>query len=235
MLTPTAYIVDDDEIDRSAMTRILRKADILVEENSHPQSFLESLDSIQVGCLIVDVNMPGLDGPALQRQIISRGRSLPVILASGATTIPVATEAMRLGALDVLEKPVDGDTLVALVRRGFSESARAIQMAEMGRRVQQEMETLTPKELEVLPYVCEGYSLKGISAKFGFGFTDAARHQAQILEKLNSCNAIQLLRRFQNANIRIDSPDSLPNRVSQPLANGRGQDDAKPNAGFAST
>jgi two-component system, LuxR family, response regulator FixJ len=201
----TVSIVDDAEYDRFAMARILARVGFQVHEYYDAASFLQQLDVNRVGCAVVDLRMPGMDGAALQRALHDDDLSIPLVLVSGVVTVKIATDAMRLGAIDVLEKPIDQDRLVEIVRQGMEQSHQAIHRRQLAGKVKQELSTLTPKEREVLPFVCSGYSLKEITSHFGFGITTAARHQSRILEKLNSSNPLQLVRKFQLAEIRFES------------------------------
>lgn len=200
---PVVHLVDDNEVDRIAFRRILSKAGIDVKEYDDPDSFLKEVDQISVACLVVDVCLPGLNGPELQLKLLERSLKIPIILVSGVATVPIATEGMRLGALDLLEKPVDPDRFVELVQKGFAISSDRDAQKRMVARLQEEWDTLTPEEQAMLPHVCEGLSLKAIAAKCDLQFTHAAHCQNSILEKFNSCNPMQLVKRFQMADFPV--------------------------------
>lgn len=200
----TVYLVDDSEIDRLAITRILVKAGFQVEQYASAHSFLDSFDPLRVGCLVVDIRMPGLEGPELQQKLKSDGAKTPVIFISGVATVSLAIEAVRLGAIDVLEKPVDSDRLCECVTTGLQLSRAGQERQRIALLTYRELATLTPEEREVLRYVCAGKSLKQISAHFHVDFTTAARHQSRILDKLCSCNPMQLLQKLQAAEFEVE-------------------------------
>ena len=200
----TTYIVDDSEFDRFATAKILIKCGLQVEEYADAESFLAAFDPMRVGCLLLDIRMPGFDGPELHERMIAQGVRTPIIFVSGVANIATATEAMRRGAFDVMEKPLDSERLFESVQKALLHSREGLEKQRMSLSTRQELQTLTPKEKEVLPYICAGQSLKQITAKFGVDFTTAARHQSRILDKLNTASPMQLLKKLQQAEISME-------------------------------
>ena len=201
-LEPIVFLVDDEEVDRQHLARILSKSGLQVQQCINSQAFLDTFDAEQVGCVVIDVNLPGLNGPELHNILVERGSQMPVILVSGVATVSVATTAMRMGALDVLEKPVDEETFTATVKRGIEMSTKMKIRNNAAKKIKEEVETLTSEEREALPYICDGYSVKAVAAQLNIGFVVAARHQSSIFEKLNVCNAIGLVKRLEKTDIQ---------------------------------
>lgn len=199
------YLIDDTETDRLATANVLLKRGLSVQEYADSQSFLKAFDPLRVSCLVVNMRMPGLDGLELQEKLIGAGAKVPIIFISGEATIQFATVVMRMGALDMLEKPVDPERLLECVSNGLDLSREGQQRQELRILTRHELNELTPTEREVLPYICAGYSLKQITARFAVNFTTAARYQGRILEKLNSCTPMQLLTKLQSADIEIET------------------------------
>ena len=113
------YLVDDEPAVRKALWRVLRTAGIEVAAFGSAEEFLGALDEEPAGCAILDVAMPGLDGLALQDALAARGIELPILFLTGRGDIPMSVRAMKAGAFDFLTKPVDGEVLVAAVRRAL--------------------------------------------------------------------------------------------------------------------
>lgn len=204
MSEPIVFLIDDDEVDRKHMVRILKGAGFEVQECGDSDSFLESFDANQVGCAVIDVRLPGLDGPGLHKILLEKDGQMPVILVSGVATVSVATTGMRMGALDVLEKPVDREALVSAVTRGVDLSTKLNLRRNAAKKINEQVKMLTNEEQQVLPYICEGYPIKAIAAKLHVGFVDAARHQSSIFEKLCVCNAIELIKRLETSDIQME-------------------------------
>src|SRR4051812_21725992 len=101
----TVFVIDDDELVRSGLSRLLRSAAWTVEVFASAQSFVERLPHEGVGCVLLDVQMPGMTGPELQRQMLATGVSLPIVYLTGHADVPMSISAMKNGAMDILLKP----------------------------------------------------------------------------------------------------------------------------------
>ena len=112
----TAFVIDDDDVDRLSLSRLLTRRFFQVRSFSSAQAFLEQVDPLQPGCLVLDMRMPGFSGPELQHQLTQRYIRLPIVFVSGLVNVEIATQSMKLGALDVLEKPVDEKRLCETVK-----------------------------------------------------------------------------------------------------------------------
>lgn len=194
-------VVDDCDFDRYATTSILVKAGYRVFDFDDARTFLSLVETMSIGCIVADWKMPSMEGTSLLRFITASDQAIPMILVSGVATVAIATEAMRYGAIDVLEKPVNPEALVESVERGFDISRRGLEKRKLAKTIAAELESLTAKEREVLPFVCSGLSLKEIASEFEFGFATAARHQSRILDKLGCDNPLQLARKLQKADM----------------------------------
>lgn len=122
-LTGTIYIVDDDEDFRDSMQWLLESANHKVITFPSARDFLNNFDG-EIGCMLLDVRMPEINGLALQQIMQERGISMPIIVISGHGDIPMAVSAMKQGAMDFLEKPFDGDVLLRLVNRALSKASQ---------------------------------------------------------------------------------------------------------------
>ncbi len=186
------FIVDDDAGVRDALSMMLEVAGYSVAAFHGAAEFLDSCTPDIRGCMILDVDMPDIDGPTLQDELIRRGFELPVIFLSGHGTIPITVRTIKAGALDFLTKPVEGPVLLAHVQkalaqnvsmkaRGFSRQSTALRLA-----------SLTEREREVLMLTISGYISKEIAKRLGISYRTVEIHRAHILQKTGASNMLEL-------------------------------------------
>jgi two-component system response regulator FixJ len=120
------HLIDDDDGVRQAVAFLLTTMGFAVRVYPSAVSFLDALPSIQPGCIVTDVRMPGMDGLALQRELMSRGIRLPVIVITGHADVPLAVEAMKAGAVDFIEKPFSDESLLAAIRAAIDRQERDV-------------------------------------------------------------------------------------------------------------
>ena len=170
-IAPTVFLIDDDQAVRDAVGLLLRATGLIVESFASATDFLKSDSIRRPGCLLLDVRMPGMSGLDLQKQLQEQGHHIPIIFMTGHGDIPMATRAMKAGAFDFIEKPFQGQTLLARVREALERDARELcrqaQRSEAARRLAR----LSPREREVLGLIARGRdnpviaSLLGVSEK----------------------------------------------------------------------
>ena len=200
--SPTVFVVDDEESVRKALARLLRAAGFNVAAFASPREFLESYDPHAPGCLILDVAMPGLNGLELQQQLADRGAGLPIIFLTGRADVPMSVQAMKKGALDFLTKPVNDENLLAAVRGAIQRDYADRQArAELG-DIKQRLETLTPREREVLVHVVSGKLNKQTAAELGTVEKTIKVHRARVMEKMMVQSVAELVRLAEKAGIR---------------------------------
>ncbi len=156
-LTPTVFVVDDDAAVRKAVSRLLDSAKISVAVFASPTEFLAARDADAPGCLLLDVSMPGINGLELQRLLGGRDGILPIIFLSGHADVPISVQAMKAGATDFLTKPVQDRVLLAAVRTAFANDHAARHARSERAEIAARLETLTPREREVLDRVAAGF------------------------------------------------------------------------------
>lgn len=192
--TAKIFVVDDDEAMRHSLSLLLKTAGYSVEAFSNPATFLESCDPGSGGCLILDVKMPGMDGPALQTELSKRGLQLSVIFLTGYGTIPMAVSTIKAGAIDFLTKPVDGALLLARVRDALLRNQEITdQMAEC-RYVADLLARLTKREREIMDLAIAGRTNKEIARLLGISYRTVEIHRSQILKKTGASNLLDLAR-----------------------------------------
>jgi FixJ family two-component response regulator len=190
----TVFIVDDDAAVRDALTMLLEAAGYAVEAFQSAADFLDKLNSDTQGCLILDVNMPDMDGPSLQEELLRRGSRLPVIFLSGHGTIPVTVRAIKAGAMDFLTKPVDGTELLAHVQKALEQGQARQKMIDSYQSAAARLATLTDREREVLNLAISGLVSKEIAQRLGISYRTVEIHRAHILQKTCAPNLLEVAR-----------------------------------------
>ena len=200
--SPTVFIVDDDAAVLKSLTRLLRSARLNVMAFGSPQEFLERHDPRAPGCLVLDLAMPGLNGLELQAALTVKGSGIPIIFLTGHGNIPTSVQAMKRGALDFLTKPVNDDDLLKAVQAAIEQDRLArIARAEL-EDIQARLDSLTPREREVLTHVVSGQLNKQTAADLGTVEKTIKVHRARVMEKMKVDSVAELVRLTERAGIR---------------------------------
>lgn len=182
----TIYIVDDEEPVRKAL-RLLTRADGLSSRCfDSGQAFVDSLDEIGPGCVLLDVCMPDMSGLELQEALRARHIEIPVIVITGHADVPTAVRAMKGGACDFVEKPFDGDDLLERIHECLNSEKKIRHHQELRRQAAERMERLTPRERQVLEGLVAGKRNKSIAEDLFISFRTVELHRASIMEKLEA-------------------------------------------------
>jgi two-component system response regulator FixJ len=194
MSGPRIYLIDDQASVRHALAEMLSVFGFDVETFDSADRFLEIADNAAPGCIVADVKMPGTDGIQLVGELARRKLPLPVVLISGHADVPMAVSAIKSGADDFIEKPVDDVELVAAINR-----AQARLFADEDRRRAQEglsqrLERLTAREVEIFDLVVQGYTSHAISDRLAISTRTVESHRAQIMEKMQAESVAVLVR-----------------------------------------
>lgn len=207
---PTVFLVDDDRSVLMAASRLLHSAGFRVAAFSSPEEFLDRHDPAAPGCLVLDYHMPGLNGLELQKALTARGGELPIVFLTGRADIPTSVQAMKKGAVDFLCKPVNDAALIGAVR-GAIERDR-INRREHAERAEilRRLETLTPREREVLVHVVSGRLNKQIAADLGTVEKTIKVHRARVMQKMKVGSLAELVRASEKIGLL-----NRPQRLSQ--------------------
>lgn len=188
------YIVDDDAAVRDSLSLLLGLNGFHTLPFASADDFLRVLDTTWSGCLLLDIRMPGTDGLALQAVLNDREIALPIIFMTAHGDVPTVRTALKSGAVDYLEKPVDPDAMLAAVRAALeADSAERNKVARAGLS-EQRLLTLTPREREVFELVVQGQQYRQIAAALGISPRTVEVHRARLMEKLGVRNISELVR-----------------------------------------
>jgi FixJ family two-component response regulator len=189
------YLVDDDAGVLKALSRLLRGKGYDVRPYLSPRVFLEEHDATVPGCAVLDVSMPGLDGLELQRALtVANGFHRPVVFVTGKGDIPTSVRAMKAGAIDFLTKPVKDVDLFEAVSRAEARDAEMRRLQSELESMQAKVDTLTPREREVLTHVVAGRLNKQIAGDLGTVEKTIKVHRSRMMEKLGIRTVADLVR-----------------------------------------
>ena len=188
------HVIDDDDAARESLEFLLRSADFVVTTYDSGTAFLRSLPQSAFGCIITDVRMPDLTGIELLRRLKDLNVKMPVIVVTGHGDVPIAVEAMKLGAADFFEKPFDGDKVVAAVHSAFTESRRDADRETERKELDDRLATLTPREHDVLKGLVAGNPNKIIAYDLGISPRTVEIYRANVMTKMKSGSLSQLVR-----------------------------------------
>lgn len=201
----TVFVVDDEEPMRNALRRLLSSAALPAQTFSSAAEFLEKYERRGPGCLVLDLHMPRMTGLELQKELQSRGITLPIIFLTGAGSVPQAVSAMRAGAVDFLEKPFSNEELVEHVKKALEMDRRALEHGARRALAKERVSTLTPREKEVLVLLSRGQSNKVIARKLELSPRTVEGYRARITEKLEAKSVAELVRIVQQCQDILES------------------------------
>ena len=189
----TVFVVDDDQAMRSSLQWLIESVGMKVESFSAADEFLKQYYPGRAGCLLLDVRMPGMSGLELQQKLIEADIRLPIIFVSAHADIPIASRAFRSGAFDFVQKPVNNNELLERIQQAVEKDAHWRTLSEIDVDIQSRVDSLTPKEREVLDSLVQGKSIKQIASHFNVSIQTAAKHRSRILDKMQVDNEVELV------------------------------------------
>jgi two-component system response regulator FixJ len=198
------FVVDDDEGVRNSLRFLLRSVGLQTQTAASATEFLDTYKPSQAGCLVLDVRMPGMSGLELQQQLNLRGAVIPVIFITGHGDIPMAVEAMQQGAFDFLQKPFRDQDLIERIQHALERDARARAALDQHAKIRERLDSLTPREREVLALMTRGKPNKIMAAELGVSQRTVEIHRARVMEKSGAASLAQLVRMVMD--LEADSP-----------------------------
>jgi RNA polymerase sigma factor (sigma-70 family) len=180
----TIFLVDDDASALAGVGRLLRASGYTVASFTSAADFLAQRPPRAQGCVVADLQMPGMDGLTLQLTLARSADPLPIVFLTGQGDIPASVQAMRNGAEDFLSKSVPGEDLLAAIERALARDNRERWQRDRQRELKARFDKLTPRENEVLAHVLRGELNKQIAADLGIDERSVKRHRTSLMKKL---------------------------------------------------
>ena len=194
--TVAVHVVDDDAAIRDSLDWLFRSRGLTVRLWDSGEAFLAAWSPATRGCVVLDVRMHGLSGLDVLDRLAERGSLLPVVVLTGHGDVPVAVQSLKKGAIDFLEKPFDGATLVDRVLAAFELEARRTAVAATARALEERLASLSAREREVMDRMLDGMLNKQIADDLGIAMRTVEVHRARILEKFAVRSAVELAGRL---------------------------------------
>jgi two-component system response regulator FixJ len=193
------HVVEDDQPMRDSLVELLEDAGYTVRAYAKAEELLARVATLEPGCVVSDVRMPGMDGLTLLRRLRANGSALPIMLITGHGDVLMAASAMKAGAVDFLEKPIEADALLAAVGAVLRNRSGDFGMEDpqAARRL---LQKLTSRECEVFEHLVSGESNKEAAAQLGISPRTVEFHRARIMEKTGANGFRDLVRLWLSAN-----------------------------------
>ena len=188
------YIVDDEQAVRESLQLLLETMGYQVQVYPSAEAFLEAVAGLPSGCLIVDLQMPEMDGIELQRQLTARGIELPVVIMTAHGDIATAVRAMRAGAADFVEKPFTDEAIIASIALGFAAAPKSSSADRDRSALQERLKILSPREREVLDGMVAGHPNKVIAYRLSLSPRTVEIHRARVMGKMQARSLSELVR-----------------------------------------
>lgn len=194
MSTAVIHIVDDDESIRRALSAIAQSAGHPVAAHPSAEAFLANVPKDSGGCVVADVRMPGMTGLQLQQAMHERGLELPVIMMTGHGDVAMAVEALKNGADDFLEKPLDEENFLGSVGKALARSQTLLKRRRQRDEIRRRADLLTAREREVMALIVEGAPNQAVADRLGISVRTVENHRARIMDKMQANRFSDLVR-----------------------------------------
>lgn len=201
LLKSKIFVVDDDTKFNKSLERLVKSIGFEVETYTSAEEFLERRPYEGPSCLLLDVQMPGLTGPVLQRELANSNSTLPVIFLTAHADVPTGIKAMKDGAIDFLLKPVEEKKLFAAIDTALDKQMQLKKEQEEIDQINGLMASLTPREYEIVRWIITGMLNKQIAASINISERTVKAHRSQVMKKLRIVSVAELVRLTQKVNI----------------------------------
>ena len=188
------FIVDDDSAVRDSLCLLLKSVKIASQPFASGDEFLDAYDSDWKGCVLLDIRMPRISGMEVQKRLLEKNCTLPVIFITGHGDIPMAVEAMHLGAHDFVQKPFHDEELLDRIQQALMSQRQQQDELSLKRSIKENYDQLTPREREVMSDVVRGHANKVIAIDLGLSQRTVEIHRARVMEKMHARSLAELVR-----------------------------------------
>lgn len=191
---PMVFVVDDDSGVRSSIRILLKSVGINTTVFASAKEFLAAYDPSQPGCMVLDIRMPRMSGMELQLELNRLGAVIPVIFITGHGDVPMAVEAMQQGAFDFLQKPFRDQDLIHRIQKAMERDAAHRSALHETEAIKTRLESLTPREREVLELLADGKQNKVMAGELGLSQRTVEIHRSNVMDKMQARSVAQLVR-----------------------------------------
>jgi two-component system response regulator FixJ len=198
------YVIDDDEAMRDSLNFLLDSAGYEVTLFDSALKFLEALPGLAFGCVVSDVRMPGLDGIELLKRIKADHSTFPIVIMTGHGDVPLAVEAMKLGAVDFLEKPFEDDRLIGMIETAIQQAEPAARSEALTQDIAARVASLSPRERQVMNGLIAGLSNKLIARDYDISPRTIEVYRANVMTKMQANSLSELVRLAMRAGLLND-------------------------------
>jgi two-component system response regulator FixJ len=198
------YVIDDDEAMRDSLDFLLGSADFHVTLFESAQNFLDTISNVGFGCIVSDVRMPGIDGIELLKRLKAHRSVLPVVIMTGHGDVPLAVEAMKLGAVDFLEKPFEDDRIIGMIDVALRQAESSAQSEAITHDIVSRIASLSPRERQVMDGLIAGLSNKLIARDYDISPRTIEVYRANVMTKMQAGSLSELVRLAIRAGVLKD-------------------------------
>ncbi|WP_407193328.1 response regulator FixJ [Bradyrhizobium sp. STM 3566] len=198
------YVIDDDEAMRDSLNFLLESSGFAVTLFDNAQGFLDALPGLGFGCVVSDIRMPGLDGIELLKLMKAQQSSFPILIMTGHGDVPLAVEAMKLRAVDFLEKPFEDDRLTAMIETAIRQAEPAAKNDAIAQDIAARVASLSPRERQVMEGLVAGLSNKLIARDYDISPRTIEVYRANVMTKMQAGSLSELVRLAMRAGIVKD-------------------------------
>ncbi|MBR0914652.1 response regulator FixJ [Bradyrhizobium japonicum] len=198
------YVIDDDEAMRDSLHFLLDSSGYKVTSFDTAQAFLDMLPGLAFGCVVSDVRMPGLDGIELLKRMKAQHSPFPILIMTGHGDVPLAVEAMKLGAVDFVEKPFEDDPLTAMIESALRQAAPAVKNEAIAQDIAARVASLSPRERQVMQGLVAGLSNKLIAPDYDISPRTIEVYRANVMTKMQANSLSELVRLAMRAGLLND-------------------------------
>jgi two-component system response regulator FixJ len=190
---PTVFIVDDDDRVRDSIGLLLESVRLPCVGFSSAAEFLTAFDPEQPGCIVLDLRMPGMSGIELQSRLRAMGSRVPIVFVTAHGDVPTAVEAVKAGAVDFIQKPFQDQKLLDMIHQALARDAKARAERRETEAIESRLDSLTPREREVMALVALGRRNKAIARELGISQRTVEVHRARVMEKMKARSVSELV------------------------------------------